>query len=193
MTRTTTIAVLVVFSGLLGACREDDAMIVPAAVGMTEDSLGHYCQMALTEHPGPKAQIHLKGIAEPLFFSQVRDALAYQRMPEQSNEIAAIYVSDMAVAPSWDDPGPSNWILADSVQFVVGSDAVGGMGADEIVPFSDMAAAQAYVAAHGGRIVGLDSISDAEVLSPGEATDAPSATDEDYIKRLHNLSHGENG
>ncbi|WP_409998019.1 nitrous oxide reductase accessory protein NosL, partial [Escherichia coli] len=25
---------------------------------MTEEALGHYCQMNLTEHPGPKAQVH---------------------------------------------------------------------------------------------------------------------------------------
>jgi copper chaperone NosL len=190
MTRT---ALALLVAALLGACREDDAQIVPAAVPMTDDALGYYCQMALAEHPGPKGQIHLKGVSAPLFFSQVRDAIAYQRMPEQSHEIAAVYVSDMALAPSWDDPGANNWILAATAHFVVGSNAVGGMGAAEIVPFSDPAAAQAFAAARGGRVVGLDAITDADVLSPDTAAETPTTAEGDYIQRLHHLTHEGNG
>jgi copper chaperone NosL len=151
----------------LGACREELAER-PLPVTMTADALGHYCQMHLLEHPGPKAQVHLAGLAEPLFFSQVRDAIAYQRMPEQSHAITAIYVSDMGAAPSWENPGPDNWITAEDAVFVVGAAMQGGMGAPELVPFSDQAAAQDFVARNGGNILSLITVPDEAVLAPVE-------------------------
>jgi copper chaperone NosL len=159
---------LVLASLALAACRNDAAATLPQAVSMTEDALGHYCQMALAEHPGPKAQVHLAGVPAPLFFSQVRDAIAYQRMPEQSHSIRAIYVSDMAVAPSWDQPGIDNWIDASTAHYVVGAEIIGGMGAPEMVPFGSLGDAQAFVARHGGEIMGLALIPDALILAPVE-------------------------
>jgi len=114
---------------LLPACREDIAAL-PRPVALTEESTGHYCQMELLEHPGPKAQAHLAGLEHPLFFSQVRDVVAYQRMPEQSHVVTVAYVSDMgAPGATWDDPGAENWIAATEAHYVVGSAIAGGMGA----------------------------------------------------------------
>jgi len=176
----------------LAACKEDDAAGLPPPVAMTEAALGHYCQMNLTEHPGPKGQIHLAGVPAPLFFSQVRDAIAYQRMPEQSHAIAAVYVSDMGAAPSWESPGAMNWIPAAEAHFVVGSRARGGMGAAEAVPFAERADAAAFAVEHGGRVVGLAEIADADVLAP--ATDpAADPDDADFIERLNRLEHGGQG
>ena len=104
----------------LAACK-DEVAERPLPVALTAQSVGHYCQMNLLEHPGPKAQVHLQGLPDPLFFSQVRDAIAYQRMPEQSHAITAVYVNDMGAAPSWDDPGAENWAAAEDVVFVVGA------------------------------------------------------------------------
>jgi copper chaperone NosL len=166
--------VLVLAVGLaLTACREERTAAPPAPVAMTAEALGHYCQMNLTEHPGPKAQVHLEGLPAPLFFSQVRDAIAYERMPEQSHAIRAIYVTDMAAAPSWQSPGIDNWVAADKALFVVGSKVAGGMGAQELVPFTTRAAAQAFVANNGGEIRSLTEIPDEQVLAPVEfKTDA---------------------
>lgn len=152
----------------LAACAPAGSDKPPLPVAMTEATLGHYCQMNLLEHPGPKAQVHLVGVAEPVFFSQVRDAIAYQRMPEQSHGIRAIYVSDMGAAPSWEAPGEDNWIPAESAVYVVGAEIVGGMGAPELVPFADDTQAMAFVARHGGSTTTLDAIADAMVLAPVE-------------------------
>jgi copper chaperone NosL len=171
----------------LAACKEDDLASVPMPVRMTPDALGHYCQMNLAEHPGPKAQVHLKGLDAPIYFAQVRDAIAYQRMPEQSHAIAAVYVNDMSMAPSWDAPGDDNWIAASDALFVVGSDMIGGMGASELVPFSDPVAAAAFAGEHGGRVAALAAIADADVLTPEEGT--PVAADEqDFSARLSRLA-----
>ena len=122
----TVLALFVILA--LAACKEERAASVPPPASMTLEQLGHYCQMNLAEHPGPKAQVHLAGMEQPLFFSQVRDAIAYQRMPEQSHAIRAIYVSDMARAPSWEDPGRDNWVEAGKAVYVVGARIGGGGG-----------------------------------------------------------------
>ncbi|MDO5614304.1 MAG: nitrous oxide reductase accessory protein NosL [Paracoccus sp. (in: a-proteobacteria)] len=172
----------------VAACRTETAEL-PGPVDMTETTIGHFCQMNLLEHPGPKAQVHLKDVMFPLFFSQVRDGIAYQRMPEQSHEIVTMYVSDMGVAPDWADPGAANWIPADDAFYVVGSRLVGGMGAAEMVPFGNEDAAQAFVALNGGEIRRLDQIATRDVLAPdaGLAAETDQDDDPDYADRLRRL------
>jgi copper chaperone NosL len=135
---------------------------------MPEDAIGYFCQMLLVEHPGPKGEIRLDGVAEPIFFSQARDTIAYLRMPEQSNVVLAAYVSDMGAAESWEQPGRDNWIPAADAFYVVGSSRVGGMGAPETVPFGKREAAEAFAKEYGGSVLRLDGIEDALVLAPVE-------------------------
>jgi copper chaperone NosL len=163
MIRAAAIAVLLL---AISSCRNEEAAAPPPPVTMSEEALGYYCQMLLIEHPGPKGQIHLDGLPEPIHFSQVRDAIAYLRMPEQSHAVRAVYVSDMGVAESWETPGRDNWIAAEAAYYVVGSDRVGGMGAPEFVPFSARDAAEAFARDHGGAILGLNEIADDMVLAP---------------------------
>jgi len=174
----------------LSACREDSAGNTPDPVTMTAEAVGHYCQMNLLEHPGPKAQVHLDGLPWPLFFSQVRDAVAYQRMPEQSHMISVIYVSDMgAPGAHWDDPGADNWIPAASALYVVGASVEGGMGAPELVPFASRSDAEAFTREHGGRVMALTDIPDSEVLAPVVFDeDIGAGDDDDFEDRLRALS-----
>ncbi len=152
----------------LASCQESEVKSTPQAVAMTEEALGHYCQMNLIEHEGPMAQIHLTRLQHPIWFSQVRDAVAFTKLPEETEEIAAIYVSDMGKAPSWARPGNDNWIDATEAWFVIGSKIRGGMGAPEVVPFADKAAAAQFAETNGGDIVRLADIPDAYVLAPVE-------------------------
>lgn len=150
----------------LAACKEEQAAAPPAPVDLTETALSYFCQMNVTEHAGPKGQIHLKGYPAPLFFAQVRDLVAYLKSPEREAEITAIYVSDMGAAPSWRAPGISNWIPADQATYVVGAEVAGGMGAPEIVPFSDPAAAENFIETYGGTALPLSDIPDDAALGP---------------------------
>ena len=153
----------------LMGCKEDSAALdIPEAVVLTEEAAGHYCQMVILEHQGPKAQAHLAGHIAPLWFSQVRDGLAYLISPEQSDEILVLYVNDMGAAISWTEPGPDNWIKAIDAYFVVGSDAIGGMGAPEIAPFGTFDQATTFADTHGGEILRLDEIPTDAVLAPIE-------------------------
>ncbi len=174
------------FALVLSACQEEVAQNTDP-VALTPETIGHFCQMNLLEHEGPKAQIHLEGLpGAPLYFSQVRDAVAYLRLPEQSHVILAVWVSNMgAPGATWADPGATNWIAATAAHYVVGANVEGGMGAPELVPFADLAAAQAFVSQHGGSITGLAAIPDDAVIAP----DITSAQDEDeFARRLRALS-----
>ncbi|MDT8853604.1 nitrous oxide reductase accessory protein NosL [Paracoccaceae bacterium Fryx2] len=175
---------------LLAACREETAAL-PQPVDLTPETVGYYCQMNLLEHPGPKGQVHLDGLpGAPLFYSQVRDVVAYLRMPEQSHAVTAVYVNDMGAAASWEDPGPGNWAPLADVVFVVGSDRMGGMGVAELVPFRDSAKAAAFAGAHGGRVLALDDIPHADVV-PTVAD--LGGEDEDFRARLRRLGQQTGG
>ena len=173
MIRTT---IFVLATVLLSACEDNIQTIIPPAAVMTDEALGHYCQMSLAEHEGPKAQIHLAGHDHPVWFSQVRDAIAYTRLPEETADVIAIYVSDMGKAASWAEPGINNWVAADRAIYVIESASRGGMGTPEAVPFAEEPAAREFAKQNGGRLVGLDEVPDAYVLGPVEVN-APAEND----------------
>lgn len=150
---------------MLAGCKEDVAS-APPPVAMTEEAVSFFCQMDIAEHGGPKGQIHLEGFPVPLFFSQVRDLVAYLKSPERDAKITGVYVSDMGAAVSWKQPGIDNWTLAAGAQFVVGANVAGGMGAQEIVPFSNIEDAQDFAARWGGQVMPLDAIADTAVFGP---------------------------
>lgn len=183
------VAAIVLSALMLAACR-DEVADLPAPVAMTASAVGHYCQMNILEHSGPKAQVHLAGMAAPLFFSQVRDLIAYLRMPEQSNVVTVAYVSDMAApGATWDDPGADNWIVAADAYYVIASTVTGGMGAPETVPFSTRQAASAFAGRHGGTVMTLTEIPDTVVLAPVDDDDT--GAEADFLHRLEALHHDE--
>lgn len=147
----------------LAACKEDLAE-VPLPISMTEEAVSHYCQMSVLDHGGPKAQIYVEGLDAPLFFAQVRDAMAFLKSPERDRRVRMSYVSDMGAAESWDTPGINNWTPAPEAHFVIEAGVRGGMGAPEVVPFARREDAEAFTTRYGGRIVTLDDIPDEAVL-----------------------------
>ena len=153
---------------VIGACAEDEVSDLPPPVALSASALGHYCQMDLLEHAGPKAQIHLTGFPMPIWFSQVRDGIAYIKSAERTADIVAFYVNDMGSAASWESPGEENWSDANTAFFVVGSDAIGGMGAPELVPFATEQGAKSFVDKRGGKILKLADIKPSLVLAPVE-------------------------
>ena len=150
---------------LLGACDGAEQQAAkPAPQELTREAIGHYCNMIVADHHGPKAQLFLKDSAEPIWFSSVRDAIAFTLLPDEPKAIAAIYVNDMGRA-TWAAPEPGTWIEAAGAHYVIDSDRRGGMGAREAVPFAEQAAADQFVALHGGRVVTLGDVPDDYVLS----------------------------
>lgn len=137
---------------VLSGCNEQAEAPDPAK--LTRDAIGHYCNMIVADHPGPKAQIYEQGRAIPLWFSSVRDGLAYLALPGEAQKVSVIYVHDMGQAESWMQPQSSGiWIDAVEAVYVIDSTKRGGMGAKESVPFKDKVKAVKFVEKFGGRIV----------------------------------------
>ena len=157
---------------VLAGCDQKEAALPPPPVAMTKDVIGHYCGMNLLEHPGPKGQIIVKSLIEPVWFSSARDAIAFTMLPDEPKDIQAIYVSDMGKAASWDEPGADNWVEARKALFVIESSVKGGMGSEEAVPFSDRTAAEKFASKNGGRIVPFAQVPREYVLGSGEQTSA---------------------
>lgn len=183
------IPALVLAALSLTACKEEVATR-PDPVEMTVEAVGFYCRMDIIEHDGPKGQVQLDGLPGALFFSQVRDTVAYLHMPEQSHAITVAYVQDMSGPATWAEPGP--WITAESAIYVIGSDARGGMDAPEFVPFSDRSSAEAFAARHGGTLRQFIEITASDVLAPDLPDTAPDDSD-NIADRLKTLSQGTQG
>ncbi len=141
----------------LAACDGDETADVPKPAELTRDDISHFGRMIVQNHKGPKGQIHLKDRQKPLWFSSVRDTIAFTMLPGESKRIAAIYVNDMTRA-SWERPETGTWIAARAAWYVIGSRRRGGMGAPEAVPFAKPDAAATFAAKHGGRVVGFGDI-----------------------------------
>ena len=157
---------------VLAGCGDERSEAPPAPHKLTADAVGHYCGMTLVEHAGPKGQIILASRSDPVWFSSARDAFSFTMLAEEPKDIRAIYLSDMAKAPSWDDPGADNWVDAHRAVFVIGSGKQGGMGAPETIPFSDRAAADKFAGEHGGRVVTFEEVPRDYVLSSEPAPDS---------------------
>lgn len=181
--RRTTLAFALVLPIALGGCWEKQAASPPPPRRMTAEDIGHYCGMNALEHPGPKGQIFVASLIEPVWFSSVRDTIAFTMLPDEPKDIQAIYVSDMGKAPSWDKPGPDTWIEARKALFVIGSRVSGGMGGDEAVPFSDRSAAETFVGKNGGRIATFDQVPRDYVLTSNGPREGGSADDEAGSRR----------
>ena len=158
---------------VVAACGDERQAEAPPPQPMNADAVGHYCGMALGDHPGPKGQIQILSRKDPYWFSSARDTLAFSMLPEEPKDIAAIYVTAMDKAADWNRPGDETWVDARKAFYVVGSDATGGMGQREIVPFSAREAAQSFAGQRGGRVVPFDQMPRDAVL--GDDTPAAQA------------------
>ena len=162
----------------LTGCNQDAAnSVAPPPVALNDDAMGVFCGMSLLEHPGPKGQIITASRIDPFWFTSVRDTVAFTLMPDQPRDIRAIYVSDMARASSWEDPGPTNWIDARKAFFVIESRKQGGMGAAEAVPFGNRESADTFAVANGGKVVTFAQIPSAYVLGSDAAGDQAEHSD----------------
>jgi copper chaperone NosL len=136
----------------LTACGRSEKAALPAPQEPTSHAVGYYCNMVVTEHPGPKGQIFLKGKTEPIWFSSVRDTFTY--LGEEvltEGELAAVWVNDMTQG-SWEHPAAGAWVEARKAWYVVDSHLAAAMGGTEAVPFADHAAAEAFANQYGGEV-----------------------------------------
>ena len=159
---------LVLITGLFSGCLEKEVAELPPPALLTDDAIGYYCNMTVTEHQGPKGQIRLKNLDNPVWFSSVRDTIAFTLLPEEPKSIDAIYVTDMSKESAWENPEGNDWIEISSAYFVMGSTKNGGMGAPEPVPFSTRETAEKFAEKFGGNVVTYADIPESSILGPVE-------------------------
>lgn len=135
---------------LLAACgsASDDSIVQP--VEITRATASVIDGMLLADYPGPKAQIHYAGKAEPDFVCNTADLFYIHLAPEQLRKVRAIFVQDMAKA-DWDEP-VGHWIDAREAWYVAGSSRRGSMG-PTLASFADKADAARFADTFGGRVL----------------------------------------
>ncbi len=154
-------------AALTWACSDREPATVMEPQELTRDAVGYFCGMTVLDHTGPKGQVFLTDRQQPLWFTSVRDTLAFTLLPGEPKNIAAIYVTDIGRA-SWDQPEPGTWIDARKAFYVVGSDRVGGMQTPEVVPFATREDTRLFIKQHGGGIFSFDTIPRESILEPAE-------------------------
>ncbi|EER59735.1 NosL family protein [Acidovorax delafieldii 2AN] len=106
--------------------------------------------MLLADYPGPKAQVHYAGQAQPSFFCDTVELFSTLLAGEQVRAVRAVYVQDMGQA-DWNAPR-GHWIDAKTALYVVGGKRHGSMG-PTIGSFAQEADARKFAAEYGGRVL----------------------------------------
>lgn len=156
---------------VLGACSKQG----DGAASGTPHEIAHGTScaldgMLLADYPGPKAQIHYAGRAEPDFFCDTVEMFNIYTNPEQVRAVRAVYVQDMGKT-DWDQPLGA-WIDARGAHYVVGSSRHGAMG-PTIASFAERAAAEAFAREFGGKVHAFAEITaDMAVLDGGALHDS---------------------
>ena len=122
--------------------------------------------MLLVDYPGPKAQIHYAGQAEPDFFCDTVEMFNVYLKPEQVRAVRGLFVQDMGKA-DWDDPR-DHWIDAKNAYYVHGSKRHGSMG-PTIASFAQEADAAKFAAEYGGKVYRFADVTPDMVVLDGGA------------------------
>lgn len=149
---------------LAGCSAQNEPAVMPDPWPITADAVGHYCAMDLIEHDGPKGQIFIRGRSDPLWFSTIRQVLAYTIMPDSPRGLDAIYVTDMGIVKNMRQPEQESWMDARKAYFVTESKLPGGMGGEDPLPFGDRAKADEFAAEYGGTVLTFDEIPEDYIL-----------------------------
>lgn len=128
----------------------------PVQIG--DDDTCAVCGMYIKDSTGPRAEAYVGDAPQPLKFESTRDLLAYSVQPDLAAQLGAIYVQDTAHI-DWQHPGgaPASFTDGRTAFYVAWQPLAGGMG-PTFATFAKRADADAFVAAHGGKILRFDEI-----------------------------------
>jgi len=142
-----------IFSTLIltGCNQEKNNTISLSPVQFDKHDRCHLCGMVIAHYEGPKAEIFIKNVDEPIKFCSVRDAFTFALQPENQRRLKAFFVHGMDSA-SWDKPFDAPLLPAKDLFFVYGSQQAGVMGVEPI-PFKTKEAAESFIKSQGGRVV----------------------------------------
>lgn len=142
---------LAAFTVLLAACGDKPGEAQSLApVEIDRSTSCELDGMLLADYPGPKAQVHYAGQAQPSFFCDTVELFNTLLAGEQVRAPLAIYVQDMGQA-AWEEPR-GHWIDAKTGIYVLGSKRHGSMG-PTIASFAQESDAKAFAAEYGGQVL----------------------------------------
>lgn len=162
--RTLILATLAVTA--LAGCGKSGSETAVAPLSINQGTSCSLDGMLLADYPGPKAQIHYAGQAEPDFFCDTVEMFHMFLNPEQVRAVRGIFVQDMGRA-NWDDPR-DHWIDAKTAYYVHGSKRLGSMG-PTIASFAQETDAAKFAAEYGGKIYRFADITPDMVVLDGSA------------------------
>ena len=153
-------------SVLLVSCGDDSTATqsVLQAAAIESGDTCHLCGMVISEYPGPKGEVGLKGDREVRKFCSTRDLFGFYLQPENQHRATIIYVHDMSKSP-WASPIDDHFINAKNAWYVYGSGVAAAMG-EALASFGDEAGALAFVAEFGGEVYRFDDITLELIGSP---------------------------
>lgn len=150
----------------LTACGQSETASTVGPIEITQGTACALDGMLLADYPGPKAQIHYTGRAEPDFFCDTVEMFHLHLNPEQVRQVTGLFVQDMGKA-DWDQP-KGQWIDAKAAFYVHGSSRRGSMG-PTIASFAAEQDAAKFAAQHGGKVYRFSEITPEMVMLDGGA------------------------
>lgn len=134
----------------LSGCGEDEQKTVytPQPIGAHDRC--HLCGMVIVHYEGPKAEIYIKDVEQPIKFCSGRDAFTFALQPENARRLKAFFIHDLAKT-SWATPDDAALVDAKNLWYVYGHKIDGVMG-NEPAAFSTEAAAREFMAREGGKL-----------------------------------------
>lgn len=150
----------------LTACGKSETATALTPVEISQGTSCTLDGMLLADYPGPKAQIHYAGQAEPEFFCDTVEMFHVYLKPEQVRAVRGLFVQDMGKA-DWDQP-KDHWIDAKSAYYVHGSKRHGSMG-PTIASFAQETDATKFAAEYGGKVYRFADVTPDMVVLDGGA------------------------
>jgi copper chaperone NosL len=150
----------------LTGCGKSDTATAVAPLSITQGTSCSLDGMLLADYPGPKAQIHYAGQAEPDFFCDTVEMFHTYLNPEQIRAVEGLFVQDMG-RTDWDEPR-DHWIDARTAFYVHGSKRHGSMG-PTIASFAQEKDAVKFAAEYGGKLYRFTDITPDMVVLDGGA------------------------
>lgn len=148
------------FAVLAGCHRHASPIAQAFAVPLTRGDTCAVDGMILMEHPGPKGQVLLPD-GTRRYYCDLKELFGdwFDRERTPAGSVAFVQAMDGRAWAAHAD----GWVRADQARYVLGSSLAGAMG-PTLVPFRQQAAAEAFIASHGGRLVAYQAL-DAEALA----------------------------
>jgi nitrous oxide reductase accessory protein NosL len=168
-------------SGLAGCLGGDGSSgdDVPDPVSLDQDDQCEVCGMVIPNHPGPTTEIFYadetpSGHPNPARFDSTWEAFQYDFERQNKGWTRQVfYVTDYSAVDYelTTDGGDTlisthvaadDFVDAETVTFVVGSDVKGAMGRD-LIGFTEQSDAESFQSEHGGSLVEFDEVTEGTI------------------------------